>query len=88
MLGVARAIHLASKRGIDKTTGHRRRIQRSFDKPGHHRTDRNGLARISIQPRQLAVLLKAGELIMPGQQTALDPERSRVRGARRARADH
>jgi hypothetical protein len=66
MLGVARAIHLARKRGIDKAAGHRRRIQRGLDKARHRRADRNGLARISIQPRQLAVWLKARELIVPG----------------------
>ena len=88
MLAVARAVQLAGKRGIDQPAGHRCRVQRRLDKSRHDRADRNGLARISVHPRKLAVWLKARELIVPGQQTALDPDRSLARSARRTRARH
>jgi hypothetical protein len=65
MRAVAGLFDFCHQRGIDQPIGQRARLQGAADKSCHLRADWDGLPRISVQPRQLAVGLKPGELVMP-----------------------
>jgi hypothetical protein len=73
MLDIPRLLDLGNQGRIYEPAGDRSRLHGGLDEPRHHCTDRNPLARIAIQLRELARGLKPRELRVPVKQPALGP---------------
>jgi len=68
---VAAVLDLVEQRTVDQPSRAQRRQHHSFGQSRHQRTDHDGVARVLVEQRQLAVGQKARELVVPFPQAAL-----------------
>ena len=82
MTGVTRALDLGGERAVHQPAGVACAAQRHLDDASHQRTDSDRGGRVTVEPAQLALVLKTREPLMPAAQRPLG-HRRRGRSLRR-----